>query len=394
MKITTIKARTLGATENKRSIFSPPDEAMLGGTGAFRQGSQTQPEPAALTVVEIGTDEGLVGVGTCGGFNLAAESIIHKHFTQHLLGQDPRRVEWIWDKLYMETQQYGLRGAVVMAMSGVDIALWDLLGKIAEQPVYNLIGGKTKERVPLYMSLLRNSDGVEGTVRRAIQDAEAGFKAMKYFFSYGPRHGLEGMRKEIEIISEIRSAIGPDVQFMVDAHMLWELPYALRMIDKIADADLNIEWLEEPVPPDDMAAHERICATSPIPIAAGEHARTRFEYLDFINAGVFYLQPDINRVGGFTEVLRICGLAAAHSRAVCPHQGWLHSYHLVTAKNVCPVGEYFPRREPLTGNSLIWDALNGEPEPDANGTIEVSDSPGFGWTVNEAGVKKHLISAD
>ncbi len=387
MKITAIRARTLGATEKSRGIFDPPPPAALGGTGPFRAGSFTKPEPAALTVVEVETDAGICGIGTVGGFNVAAEVIIERHLAPLLIGGDPLAIESMWDEMYHQTQQFGLRGAVVMAISGIDLALWDILGKTCGQPIYNLIGGKSKARVPLYMSLLRNNAGLAATVERAATDAAAGFTAMKYFFSLGPDHGPVGMRREIEIVREIRSAIGPDVQLMVDAHMQWDVPYARKMIDALAP--LDIAWLEEPLTPDDLKGHERLADVGAIPIAAGEHARTRFDYQAFIDAGVDYLQPDINRVGGFTEVLRICALAATHSRAVCPHQGWLHSYHLVTAKTCCPIGEYFPARYPLTGNSLIWGALKGEPEAEG-GQIELSAGPGFGWELDEEFIAAHL----
>ncbi|MXX67200.1 MAG: L-rhamnonate dehydratase [Chloroflexi bacterium] len=390
MKITAIRARNLAApNKESRAIFDPPAPAALGGTGPFRDGSFTLPEPAALTVVEVETDAGITGLGTVGGFNIAAESIIHGHLAPLLVGRDPLAIEALWDHMYHQTQQYGLRGAVIMAMSGIDLALWDILAKECGQPVYNLIGGKSKSRVPLYMSLLRNNAGLENTVARAAADAEAGFRAMKYFFTMTPAHGPEGVRREVEVVREIRAAIGPDVQFMVDAHIQWDLPYAKRMIDSIAEYD--IAWLEEPLSPDDIDGHRRLADYSPIPIAAGEHARTRFDYLDFINAGVHFLQPDINRVGGYTEVLRICALAATHHRAVCPHQGWLHSYHLITAKTCCPIGEYFPARYPLTGNSYVWGALRNEPEA-VNGCIELSDEPGFGWELNEEFIREHHVS--
>ena len=320
MKITAIRARTLAApNKESRAIFDPPAPAALGGTGAFREGSFTLPEPAALTVVEVETDAGITGLGTVGGFNIAAESIISGHLAPLLVGKDPLATEALWDHMYHQTQQYGLRGAAIMAMSGVDLALWDILAKECGQPVYNLIGGKSKPRVPLYMSLLRNNAGLENTVARAAADAEAGFRAMKYFFTMNPAHGPEGMRREVEVVREIRAAIGPDVQFMVDAHIQWDLPYAKRMIDSIAEYD--IAWLEEPLSPDDIDGHRRLADYSPIPIAAGEHARTRFDYLDFINAGVHFLQPDINRVGGYTEVLRICALAAYPSPGGLPAPG-------------------------------------------------------------------------
>ena len=175
---------------------------------------------------------------------------------------------------------------------------------------------------------------------------------------------------------------------MVDAHHKWDLPFAQRMIERMAAYD--IAWLENPLPIDDLAGYERLARMEAVPLAAGETERTRFPFVDLINAGVFYLQPDINRVGGLTEALRICGLAASHNRPVCPHQGWLHSWHLITANTTCVIGEYFPKRDPLPGNSLIWAVLEGEPEA-AAGFIDVPERPGFGWTLNEAEVARRAV---
>lgn len=380
MKITAVRARTLRNPLHTAVSFEPPATAMLGAIGPFGNGVSVPSEPAALTVVEIETDSGLTGIGTVGGRNIGATKIIEGHLSQLLIGEDASRIEWLWNLMYKSTHQYGMRGAVIMAIGGVDIALWDLAGKRAGLPVYDLIGGKTKPKIPLYMSTLNSAAGLENMLANATEAVEDGFTALKYFFNKGPNHGPAGARAEIEAVRELRNAVGPDVQLMLDPHFKWDLPYAMRMMGKLAE--FEIEWIEEPIPSDDLAGHEALADMRAIPLAAGEHSRTRFDYLGFINAGVYFLQPDINRVGGFSEVLKICGLAASYSRAVCPHQGWLHSYHLVTAMSCCPIGEFFPRSDPVPGNSLIWEVLDGEPKP-VGGMIEIPDRPGFGWTINE-----------
>ncbi len=388
MKITSVRARTLGNPLHTPISYEPPATAMLGAPGPFGSGVTIQAEPAALTVVEIETDAGLTGIGTVGGRNIGATAIIEGHLSQLLIGEDATRIEWLWNLMYKSTHQYGMRGAVIMAMSGIDIALWDLAGKRAGLPVYDLIGGKTRETIPLYLSTLNTAAGLEKMLAAATAAVDEGFTALKYFFKHGPNHGPAGMREELENVRELRNAIGPDIQLMLDAHFKWDLPYAMRMMDRLVEFD--IEWLEEPIPSDDLAGHERLANMNAIALAAGEHSRTRFDYLDLLNAGVYYLQPDMNRVGGFSEMLKICGLAASHSRAVCPHQGWLHSYHLIAAMSCCPIGEFFPRRDPIPGNSLIWEVLDGEPQA-VDGVIDVPDGPGFGWTINEANMIRYAI---
>ena len=389
MKIRSVRATALRNSAADFMSRPPlPAQAALGGTGPFGTGHGQPPEPEALTVVEIETDDGLAGIGTVGGFAVGSGTIVNQQFAPLLIGEDSRRIEWLWDRCYAALGREGTRGTGVMALSGVDIALWDLLGKSLGKPVVDLIGGRSKSRVPVYMSTMSNRAGLDALVEEAAGYAADGFRAMKYFFRLGPMHGAAGLREEVQTVRRLREAVGPDVQLMVDAHYRWDLPYARQMFDGIAPFD--IAWVENPMPLDDLPGYERLARLESIPIAAGESERTRFPFVDLLNAGVFYLQPDINRVGGLTETLRICGLAATHSRAVCPHQGWLHSWHLIMAKSCCPIGEYFPKRDPLPGNALIWAVLDGEPEAH-DGAIDVPDTPGFGWAVNRAELDRRAV---
>ena len=388
MKITAVRARSLANPDQARPPYEAPGEPPLGGSGPFRMDVPPLPEPEALTVVEIETDEELTGYGTVGGFAVGAAEIVNRHYAPLLVGEDPSRIEAHWDRLHAASARSGVRGMAVMAVSGVDLALWDLLGKATGRPVCDLIGGRTKDRVPVYASVLSNTDGLDALGEQAAELVSSGFRAMKYFVSFGARHGPAGMQRELAAVQTIRAAVGPDAQLMVDAHFKWDLAYAQRMMDGLAD--LNVEWLENPLPPDDLPGYERLARMEAVPLAAGEFEQTRFPFVNLIDAGVFYLQPDINRVGGLTETLRICGLAASHHRPVCPHQGWLHSWHLIAAKTCCPIGEYFPKRDPLPGNALIWTVLEGEPEAES-GSISVPERPGFGWTLNEAEVARRAV---
>lgn len=345
-------------------------------------------EAVALVVVEIETDEGLTGLGSVGGFPVGAETIITRQFAPLLEGADPADIETHWERLYDSLNRQGQRGTGVMALSGVDLALWDLLGKSVDRPVVSLIGGGSIRRVPVYLSSLslRGRQDRQVLLDEVADGRQRGFSAFKYFTVHGTTHGEKGRQIELEVLREIRSIIGPDADLMVDAHFGWDLPYARRMLDSLAE--VNARWLENPIPIDDLAGYEALARDGAVPLAAGESERTRFPFISLINAGVHYLQPDVNRVGGLTETLRICALAASHQRPVTPHQGWLHSWHLIAARANCPIGEYFPRRDPLPGNSLIWDALNGEPEA-IQGAVTIPDRPGFGWTLDRARLARY-----
>ena len=340
-------------------------------------------EAVALVVVEIETDAGLTGLGSVGGFPVGAETIIARQFAPLLVGADPGDIEAHWERLYASLNRQGQRGTGVMALSGVDLALWDLLGKSVGLPVVSLIGGGSTRRVPVYLSSLslRGRTDRQALLDEIVEGRRRGFNAFKYFSIHGSADGEKGRQIELEVMGEIRSIIGPDADLMVDAHFGWDLPYARRMLGPLAD--LNAVWLENPIPIDDLAGYEALARHGAVPLAAGESERTRFPFISLLDAGVYYLQPDVNRVGGLTEALRICGLAASHQRPVAPHQGWLHTWHLIAARANCPIGEYFPRREPLPGNALIWAALDGEPEAE-EGAVTIPDRPGFGWTMDPA----------
>ena len=204
-----------------------------------------------------------------------------------------------------------------MALSGVDLALWDLLGKAVGRPVVSLIGGGSTRRVPVYLSSLslRGRTDRQALLDEIVEGRRRGFNAFKYFTVHGPADGAKGRRIELDVLREIRSiVIGPDADLMVDAHFGWDLPYARRMLDPLAELDAR--WLENPIPIDDLAGYEVLARDGAVPLAAGESERTRFPFISLLDAGVYYLQPDVNRVGGLTETLRICALAASHQRPV------------------------------------------------------------------------------
>ena len=346
-------------------------------------------EAAALVVVEIQTDAGLTGLGSVGGFPVGANTIIERQFAPLLVGRDPTDIEAHWERCYASLNRQGQRGTGVMALSGVDLALWDLLGKSVGEPVVRLIGGGSTRRVPVYLSSLslRGRADREVLLDEVAEGRRCGFTAFKYFTVHGPPNGEKGRQIELEVLREIRSIIGPDADLMVDAHFGWDLPYTRRMLTPLAD--LHAVWLENPISIDDLAGYEALARDGALPLAAGESERTRFPFIALLNAGVYYLQPDINRVGGLTEALRICGLAASHQRPVVPHQGWLHTWHLIAARANCPIGEYFPRREPLPGNALIWAVLDGEPEAQ-DGRVTIPERPGFGWRLNSQTVAAYV----
>lgn len=361
-----------------------PDYREVLGKGFV--GLRTGPIKAVL--VRIRTDEGLEGLGSVGVGSGSALYIINEHLKPLVLGQNPFDLEALWEKMFRSSLNYGRKGVVLEAISAIDIALWDILGKALGHPLYDLLGGKTREKIRVYASRLYAHDNLELLAREATDYVKRGFTAVKQRFGYGPPEGVRGMRKNLELVQTVRKAIGPDVGLMADAYMGWDLQYAVKMIHMLEDAGLRLDWVEEPLIPDDLDGYARLRRSVHTPISAGEHEFTRYGFRDLINReAVDILQPDVNRVGGITEARKIWALAAAHNMPVIPHAGQLHNYHLVMASLNSPIAEYFPGPEEgvaLDDDTLFWEVFEGEPNA-INGYVSLTDRPGLGLKLRDRG---------
>ena len=202
-----------------------------------------------MCVVEIETEDGLVGTGWCEDYCRATSVIVEQHLSRLLIGMDPLDRSRLWDQMYRSTMPYGRKGPALFAISAVDIALWDLAGKHFGQPVYQLLGGRARDSVPIYASHLHFTNEDEFT-REAADYVRRGFGAMKMRFLHGPADGLEGMNRNVELVKLLRETVGDDVDIMADAYMGWDLEYALRMCRSLASFDMK--WIEEPLLPDQI----------------------------------------------------------------------------------------------------------------------------------------------
>jgi L-alanine-DL-glutamate epimerase-like enolase superfamily enzyme len=294
--------------------------------------------------------------------------------------------------MYRKTMAFGRKGIGMVAISAVDIALWDLLGKSAKQPVYRLLGGRTKPKIPVYASRLYSTP-LKELASEAAKYKKQGYKAMKLRFGWGPTDGAEGMQKNLALVRTVRETVGDNVDIMADAYMGWNLDYARRMIPLLEKYDLNLRWLEEPLIPDDIHGYAELKKMSRIPIAGGEHEFTLYGFRELIEArAVDYIQFDTNRVGGLTQARKIAALAEAHSIPVIPHAGQMHNYHVVMASLNSPMAEFFPPVDVEVGNELFWYIFKGEPMP-KNGFIDLDENtPGLGLTVDEEALKRFHIT--
>jgi L-alanine-DL-glutamate epimerase-like enolase superfamily enzyme len=340
-------------------------------------------------IVEVFTDDGHVGLGNAALTPKITKQVIDLYLKPLLIGQEPWDIERLWQHMYRKTMAFGRKGIGMVAISAVDIALWDLLGKSAKQPVYRLLGGRTKARIPVYASRLYSVElsELEAEAKRYQKE---GYQAMKLRFGWGPADGPAGMQRNLALVRTVREAVGEGVDVMADAYMGWTLEYAKRMLPLLEP--FRLRWLEEPVIPDDILGYAELKSYGRIPIAGGEHEFTLYGFRELLEAHALdYIQFDTNRVGGITQARKIAALAEAHSVPVIPHAGQMHNYHVVMASLNSPMAEYFPMVDIEVGNELFWHLFQGEPRAQ-NGYVDLDDNtPGLGLTVNESGLEQFEV---
>jgi L-rhamnonate dehydratase len=325
---------------------------------------------AGSIVVEIGTKQGITGFGMGGGG--AAALIIDKHMRDFLIGSDASRVELLWDQIYSSTLFHGRRGVTIMALSGVDLALWDLIGRSQDKAVYQLLGGPVKTKVPAYFT---GSDLDLAT--------RSGFQAIKIPITPSIRDGREGMKKTEAELQRVRERIGPDRELMIDANCQWDVPYTIEMLERLRP--LKLAFVEEPVSPDDVLGYADICRVSGTTrIASGEHEYTRHGYRRLLHhKAVDILQPDLTWCGGLTEIRRVAAMASAENLPVVPHRGGsVFGLNFILATPNCPLAESFGIGE--AENELLA-AVTARFE---NGYYFAGEKAGFGHALSTALLEK------
>ncbi|HET7102776.1 MAG TPA: L-rhamnonate dehydratase [Terracidiphilus sp.] len=389
MKITSVRTRVVqwaGGTVPLPPHFctNPMDLVM------FREASMGNFTFHGWLLVEIFTDTGLVGLGNAALAPLVTKACIDGYLKPLLIGADPWDIEFLWQQMYRRTMAFGRKGVGMTAISAIDIALWDLLGKSAKQPVYRLLGGRTKKKIPVYASRLYSLP-LDELRSEAERYKNAGYKAMKLRFGWGPVDGAEGMQRNAELVRTVREVIGDGIDLMADAYMGWTLDYAKRMLPLLEP--YHLRWLEEPVIPDDLNGYRELKSYGRVPIAGGEHEFTVFGFRDLLAANALdYIQFDTNRVGGISQARKISALAESYQVPVIPHAGQMHNYHVVMASLNSPMAEFFPPVDIEVGNELFWYIFDGEPKP-VDGVIDLDENtPGLGLTVNEESVKRFKVT--
>lgn len=383
MKITNVRARVFewkGKTVSPQANFCTNAMDSLWDKGDSMHTFRFH----GWTVVEIETDQGIIGLGNVALAPRIAKQIIDLYLAPLIIGHDPFDYEYLWQRMYRSTLAWGRKGVAMAAISAIDIAIWDIMGKAVGRPVFKLLGGRTKEKIPCYASKLYRTD-LKEMQREAQSYVDQGFSAFKMRFGYGPKDGPAGVRKNLDSVEAVRDVIGYDTDLMLECYMGWDLDYTKRILPKLEKFEPR--WLEEPVIADDVDGYAELNSYSNIPISGGEHEFTIYGFRQLLERkAVSVIQYDTNRVGGITAAHKINALAEAYSVPVIPHAGQMHNYHLTMSTLASPMAEFFPVHDVEVGNELFYYIFEGDPAPE-NGFIQLDDNlPGLGLSLSE----KHL----
>lgn len=362
-------------------------------------------------VVKIHTDDGHAGIGETDTNPWVARAMIEapgthimgRGLSEMLIGADPLDVEGLWERMYRGSAMTGRRGLGICAMGALDMALWDLRGKIEGKPCWQLLGGAVNPAITPYASLLPEGDDLDTYTRilveRAVAAKKLGFRAVKLeICTKGPySHNslqIADDREIAKIVRACREAAGPDITIMVDVAYCWrDWKEALRAIEMFAGDD--IYFIETPLPSDDYEGYAKLVHASPVRVAAGEWLNTRFEFLELMDRKALdVVQPDVGRVGGLTEARRVAMHARDRGLPVVPHCwksaiGIAASVHLAAISPTCSFIEFLPHQ--LADSRLRKELCTEELDP-VDGLIPLPTKPGLGITVSEEALQNFRVA--
>jgi len=387
MKIVAVRTKLYqwnGPVKTTDTVFATPVSLL-----PFQVDAQAAYRFFSWLVVEIETSDGHIGIGNAGLCPDLTKMIVDTKLKSLLIGEDPLNTEYLFEKMFRSTVAYGRKGAVLAAISAVDIALWDIKGLVMNQPIFKLLGGRTKEYIPTYYSRLYTRD-LDSLQAEAAHYKAEGFTGMKLRCGYPLTEGIAGMNKNVEMVKVVRDTVGDDVDIMLEAYMGFNYDYARQLLKKLAP--FNLRWVEELILPDEIHNFAKLKKNTDIPLSGGEHEYTRYGFYDLLKADALDIfQFDTNRVGGFTEAQKICTMAQLHGVEIIPHGGQMHNLHVVMSSFASPMAEYFPQTEIEVGNEMFWYIFDGEAIAE-NGKLQLDDNkPGMGLTLKTESLEHFKI---
>lgn len=334
--------------------------------------------------VRIRTRNGLEGF--YGSVDSEAVDTIIGQLGRFLIGKDAMAVEQLWDQMY-RLNRHGRAGHFMMAISYLDNCLWDWRGRYFGAPVYELLGGPTRNPIKVYGSCLGFSIQPEAMARKSAELKAAGFDYQKWFIFNGPSEGPEGLRKAIDMVRILRESVGPEAELMFDAFNGWTLQFAKQWAEAVEQ--YRPGWIEEAFMTADLESFIRLSKATNIPVATGEHFYNRWDVQKFLQADAIQIvQADPEWCGGVSELLKICHVASVFGAQVVPHCHNVHAALHVGASQspaLVPFGEYLIVHVP---NKVYFQK---DPPVTDNGWVTLSDRPGFGIELDEAKIEKTEI---
>ena len=356
--------------------------------------------------MQVDTDEGLTGWGEVTTYpgmvaNRAVAAMV-REIRPVLLGEDPSRIEAIWHKLFRLFTYLGTRGATTAMISGIDIALWDLRGQALGLPIYELLGGRVRETVPLYVHFAPDTTPA-GMAANAKEQVDLGAKGIKTdpFLAAGRLVGLDHVdylsgeidpateQLGVAMIAAIREAIGPQVELLIDAHALYNVPTAVRLATKLAP--YTIHWFEEPVPPESYHALRQVREQVPARICVGERLHTRFEFVPIFEQRLAdYVMPDVTWTGGISELKKIATMAEAYYIPVAPHDA-SGPVNLMAGAHVSLTIPNFYKLEARRARFDFYNAFIDEPLAVRDGHLIVPNRPGLGIRLDRDYLEAHAV---
>jgi L-alanine-DL-glutamate epimerase-like enolase superfamily enzyme len=317
-----------------------------------------------LVTVRVRDADGAEGVGytyTVGAGGAAVHALIARDLAALLAGRDADRIEELWQAMWWALHYGGRGGPVSLAISAIDIALWDLRARRQDTPLWRVLGG-FDPRVPCYAGGIDLDFSLDALLKQTDANLARGFRAIKM------KVGRPSLRDDVERVRAMRSHLGADFPLMVDANMRWSVDDAIRAARALRE--LDPVWLEEPTIPDDVPGHARIVRDGGLPIAAGENLHTLYEFRHLIEAGgVTFPEPDVTNCGGITIFMKVCHLAEAFNLPVTSHGAHDLTVHLLAA---------VPNRSYLEAHGFGLDRFIAEPLRIDNGLAIAPDRPGHG----------------
>jgi L-alanine-DL-glutamate epimerase-like enolase superfamily enzyme len=349
-------------------------------------------------IVEVETDEGITGIGEADSSPRVVEAIIEAPVSHDksagvkevVLGRDPFDVEVLWNEMYDRTYFYGRKGAAITAISAVDMALWDIMGKATGRPLYQLLGGKHRDSVRAYASTLFPDDPTDTDhMRREAEEAlDEGFTAVKFGWGGFGR----SRRDDLKLVGTAREVLGEGFDIMIDAGMVWQedVKGAIKRTNEL-DRAHDIYWMEEPFYADNLDGYRRLSETTETRVAGGEEEYTLYGFREFVDRGKpDVVQPDVARSGGITHLGKIASLAAERGIPFVPH-GYstdvivAANLQLIAANRNAPLLEYCVEDSPLR-----WDLVE-EDLTATDGYVEIPDRPGLGITLNRDTIEEYRV---